>query len=228
MDSHHNKGPQSAEYLLYLIGGVLLLVIVFRIHPPLGFALFALAAGGIVSLIIYRLFRRARHSAPRISEFQQRVETRLRECREQEDRFREEAKSIMTSVRTLRDDLSRSNAATAEEKGRAEEVIRELEAEFNLRHAKAAFFTDCAVKLEELLQRHRLQESIAARKKELTTLRSTNFDDEARVEELRYHLEQDRIQLDTITELSRTMAVSFKAEQAEELRVRLDALRTTL
>jgi cell division protein FtsB len=228
MHSDTNQGPQLSRYLLYLLGGVLLLVMVFRIHPPLGFALFALAFGGSISYLVYRLLRRKKQSQRSVSAFEKRVRARLGECRTQEDRFREEAKTIMNSIRTLRDDLSRSGTATVEERQRAEEVIRDLEAEFNLRHAKAAFFTDCAAKLEELLQRHRLQESIAARKKELRELRSTNFDDEARVEELRYHLEQDRIQLDTITELSRTMAVSFKAEQAEELRVRLDALRTAL
>lgn len=228
MDFHTDKGPQLSHILLYLVGGTLLLTFVFRIHPPLGFALFVLSLAAGVSYLLYRLLRNKEGSSPPQSTFQLRINARLAECQQQEDRFREEAKGIMRSIRELRDDLNRSTTALPEERERARKVIKELEAEFNLRHAKAAFFADCAVKLEQLLHRHRLQESIAARKQELTELRSVNFDDEARLEELRYHLEQDQIQLNTITELSQTMAVSFKAEQAEELRERLDALRTAL
>lgn len=160
--------------------------------------------------------------------FGQRVTQRLQNCQEKELRFRSEAEDIRQSIAALRDDLERSDKAGADEKVRAGQLIKEFEAEFNLRLAKASFFADCATKLRELLDRHRLQESIAARKRELDELRKTNFDDEASLEETRYHLEQDSIQLETIAELTKDISISFKAEQAEELRAKLEKLRTSL
>jgi len=162
------------------------------------------------------------------NDFGQRVNMRLQSCQEKEHRFRSEAESIRESIAALRDDLERSDKAGTDEKERAGQLIKEFEAEFNLRLAKAAFFADCAAKLRELLDRHRLHESIAARKRELDELRKTNFDDEASLEETRYHLEQDSIQLDTIAELTKDISISFKAEQAEELRAKLEKLRTSL
>ncbi len=162
------------------------------------------------------------------NDFGQRVSLRLDSCQQKELRFRTEAESIRESIAALRDDLDRSEQAGTDEKERAGQLIKEFEAEFNLRLAKAAFFADCATKLRELLDRHRLHESIAARKRELDELRKTNFDDEASLEETRYHLEQDSIQLETIAELTKDISISFKAEQAEELRAKLEKLRTSL
>ena len=59
-------------------------------------------------------------------------------------------------------------------------------------------------------------------------LRQSNFDDEAAVEETRFSIEQDSIELDTIVELSNSAIASSKTEQTEDLRERLERLRTSL
>ena len=228
------QGPDISRVLL--IGGlvVLSLLLLLRVYPPLAFMGFVIGSAVGFFLLGGRLLQQVRAGTQVFGKsrggdpFSQRVAERLHDCRTREERFRDEGERILKSIATLRDDLARNDAADATETERAEAVIRELEAEFSLRHAKASFFADCATKLKELLDRHRLVESIAARRRELRELRQTNFDDEAVVEETRFSIEQDTIELDTIVELSNSAVSSSKAEQAEDLRERLERLRGTL
>ena len=226
------KGPDSPTLVAVAIGVTLLLLVVMRFAPAFGVLLAGLVAlalfGYFLSQVSTPLTDRIRKRSVPVDEFGERVRERLLDCRQREEQFRTEAQRITDSVRTLRDDLDRSDLIGDAERRKAGELITELEAEFGLRQAKAAFFAECARKLEELLARHQLVRSMAARRRELEDLRQTNFDDEATVEETRYHLEQDTIQLDTIVELTRSASVSSKAEQARELQERLEKLRTSL
>ncbi len=224
----NTSGPDTPTLLVYVCLYFLAASLMLRFSPGLGVMLFLI---GVVSIAAYfgiSWFRKQREAKPNTSDIGHRIRKRHEDCKAKEERFRTEAETIRQSIATLRDDVERSTSADDQEKERAQKLILEFEAEFNLRHAKASFFADCAAKLKALLDRHQLQESIAARKRELETLRSTNFDDEATLEETRYHLEKDTIELDTIAELSKEAFISFKAEQAEELRVRLEKLRSEL
>lgn len=219
-----------------IIGGLALfsLLLLLRIFPPAAFMAFALGCTISFFLLGTKVFKSIRIAAmpddrsQPDDEFGRRVKNRLKDCRQREERFREEGEKIMRSITTLREDLARNKSVTTDETEKAEQTIKELEAEFSLRHAKAAFFADCATKLEELRDRHRLVESIAARRRELRDLRETNFDDEATVEETRYHIEQDTIELDTIVELSNSALNTSKIEQARSLRNRLEQIRAAL
>ena len=218
---------------LLLLGGVALisLLLLLRIYPPMAFMAFAIGATVGFFLLggkLLHLVGGGERKREEQSDFSRRVKERLDDCRRREESFRDEGERILKSIATLRDDLSRNPSADAVEVSKAEAIIKELEAEFSLRHAKASFFGECAVRLRELLDRHRLVESMAARRRELRELRQTNFDDEAAVEETRFSIEQDSIQLDTIVELSNSAAQSNKAEQAEALRDRLERLRSSL
>lgn len=221
-----NPLPDSQTFLIGLGIYLTLAILLMRFMPALAILLLALGLVGMLGY--YGWLLRDNLRKDKTDDFASRVRQRHADCKHKEEKFRSEAEQIRLSIATLRDDLERSVAAGDEEIARAEAVIKELEAEFNLRHAKASFFADCATKLKTLLDRYQLQESIAARKRELDTLRSANFDDEAALEETRYHLERDTIELDTIAELSKEAFVSFKAEQAEELRQRLEKLRSQL
>ncbi len=227
MPSHFGSDPQR----LLLLTGVVVVsaVLLLRIHPPLAVALLSFSLGAMFFILIQlsrEAIRRKRQHDP--DEFGTRVAARLAEARASEARFREESDGIMRSIRTLREDLDASKQVSEADRERADGLVRELDAEFSLRNAKAAFFSDCAGRLEELLGRHRLLESMQARRRELDALRANNFDDESAVEEARYHLEQDNIELDTIMELSREIGDSSHVQQAEDLRRRLDKLREAL
>ncbi|MEM9526431.1 MAG: hypothetical protein AAGA31_07460 [Bacteroidota bacterium] len=233
--SARGKDPKSdnSHYLIYAAAYLTAVFLLMRFIPQLAILLLVLGVTFAAVLLGMKMVDGVKAGRNQFrkntkNDFKSRVRTRLHECKASEARFREEAETVRESIRKLRDDLDRISTTDESELERGQTLIKELQAEFNLRHAKAAFFADCATKLQQLLDRHRLQESIAARKKELEALRETNFDDEASVEETRYHLEQDSIELATITELSQDIAVSFKAEQAEELRARLEKLRGSL
>lgn len=231
MSAPGNKPKFDSQTLLICLGIYLTItILVMRFMPGLAVMLLVL---GLVAMLAYSGWLMSKGIPGNMpkkpkDDFAGRIQLRFQDCQDKEERFRTEAEQIRNSISTLREDLERSSAAGEDERARAENVIKELEAEFNLRHAKASFFADCSAKLKVLLNRYQLQESISARKRELETLRSTNFDDEAALEETRYHLERDTIELDTIAELSKEAFVSFKAEQAEELRVRLEKLRSRL
>jgi hypothetical protein len=232
------KLPQGPELpRLFLIASVSLMAfaLLLRVYPPMAFMAFFIGCVAGFFLLGDR-FRHWVTDKPTGShryeagdnEFSRRVAARLADCREREERFRDEGERILKSIATLRDDLSRNTTNSSEEVTRAEQVIKELETEFSLRHAKASFFADCAERLRVLLDRHRLVESIAARRRELRELRQSNFDDEAAVEETRFSIEQDSIELDTIVELSNSAVASSKTEQTEDLRDRLERLRASL
>ncbi|WP_026232136.1 hypothetical protein [Neolewinella persica] len=231
MSAPGNKPKPDSQTLLIGLGIYLTFtILVMRFMPGLAVMLLVL---GLITMLAYSGWLVSKGMLGKVTkkskdDFAGRIKLRLQDCQDKEEKFRSEAEQIRLSISTLRDDLERSSAAGEDERTRAENVIKELEAEFNLRHAKASFFADCGTKLKILMDRYQLQESISARKQELEALRSTNFDDEATLEETRYHLERDTIELDTIAELSKEAFVSFKAEQAEELRVRLEKLRSRL
>jgi|GEM_PF-1658067 len=231
MSAPVNK-PKPESQIILLVAGIYfsLTILLIRIMPPLAMMMLIIGLIAIIGYVGY-LFSgnlRSRFKIGKEDGFAGRVRIRYQDCLDKEERFRSEAENIRLSIAGLRDDIERSNTAGDDEVARAQSLITEFEAEFNLRHAKAAFFADCAAKLKALLDRYHLQESIRARKRELDDMRSANFDDEAALEETRYHLERDTIELDNIAELSKEAFVSFKAEQAEELRVRLEKLRGEL
>ena len=230
MSARNDKNPDNNNWL---IGGgiyLTLLLLVIALDPTIGIALFvfsalvALAAAGVM----YLRPRYFSGRSTRVQSFAARLRERLESCQRQEDKFRDEANNIRESIGRLRDDLDKSTTAPAEELAKGEKLITALKAEFDLRHTKALFFADCATRLKQMLDRHQLSESLAARRKELDEMRATNFDDEAAVEETRYHLEQDGIQLETIAELTKDVGEYFKTEQAEELRLRLEKLRKNI
>jgi len=231
MSAPGNK-PKPESQTILLAAGIYftITILLMRMMPPLAITLLLIGLIGVFGYVGYLFSKslRVRMGPGKNFGFTSRVMGRYQDCLQKEEKFRSEAENIRKSIATLRDDIERSKTAGEEEVARAQSLISEFEAEFNLRHAKAAFFADCAAKLKALLDRYQLQESITARKRELDALRSSNFDDEATLEETRYHLERDTIELDTIAELSKEAFVSFKAEQAEELRVRLEKLRSEL
>lgn len=225
--SGSEKTPEN--YLLFPILLLAIAFFTFRLSPALAATLMIIAGGGMIYLA-YQLVNRQRNQADNSKgdAFGSRIQQRYQSCLTREEKFRTEAEKIRLRIAQLREDLARSANAEAQEIARAQQLITEFEAEFKLRHAKAAFFADCAAKLNSLQDRYQLQRSITEGKRELDALRAANFDDEASLEETRYHLERDTIELDTIAELSKEAFVSFKAEQAEELRLRLEKLREEL
>jgi hypothetical protein len=228
------SGPDTTRLLLIAGLVVLSLLLMLRIYPPVAFMAFAIGVTAGFFLLGGKLFgalglgQWGKDTTSSESEFSARVRSRLQDCRSREERFRDEGERILHSIATLKDDLARNPQADAAGTARAEKLIQELEAEFSLRHAKASFFADCAEQLTDLLARHRLVESMAARQRELRELRQTNFDDEAAVEETRFSIEQDGIELDTIVELSNSAVHTDKASQTRDLRDRLEQLRSQL
>ncbi|OAV42766.1 hypothetical protein [Lewinella sp. 4G2] len=229
MNAPNDKEP---DYNHWLIGGGILfsfLLIAIAINPIVGISLFLFCALVTLFVLVFLLIRNPgffrRQAQPAKTDLSSRLQQRLLDCEMRENKFRDEANAIRERIGELRTSLDKNTTAPAEEVTKAEELIKALKAEFDLRHTKALFFADCATRLRQLQDRHQLNQRMAASRAELRALRATNFDDEATVEETRYHLEQDAIQLETISELTKDVGDNFKADKAEELRLRLEKLR---
>lgn len=228
MNAPFDKEDPNLNKLLFAAGVYLtLLLTLVAINPIWALAFFVF--GNLVALVtlgIYYLRRIVEGTSLKSEEsFSVRVSRRLLECQLQEDKFRDEANAIRKSFHELQDDLNRNTDVPAEEISRAEKIISALKAEFDLRHTKALFYADCATRLQQILDRHNLHESINQRQRELNRLQASYQDDTATVEETRLHLEQDSNQLDAIAAISKDVGNYFKADQAKELRERLENLR---
>ena len=230
--SNPESGPDYPKLAAGLGAYLLVVLVMLRIRPALAIALLLLGALGAIGYYGYKFYRGVRKGRETYQlnsrDIGERIRARRAECQRKEEQFRTEAETIRETIAELRSDIERLPTADETETERARNLIADFEAEFNLRHAKASFFADCAAKLGALHDRYRLQQSVARRKRQLDELRATNLDDEAQLEETRYHLERETIELDTIVELSREAFATLKAEQAEELRARLDKLRGEL
>ena len=230
------QDPTPNQNYLLVAGAVYLLVLIVLslVNPTLGIAVIIFnAVLALATGVIFVVRRRLDEAAGaglggKERGFATRVGQRLRECRRQEDKFRDEANAIRRSITALQEDIARGTTAPSEEVARAEETLTALKSEFDLRHTKALFFADCATRLQQLLDRHRLNESVKQRQQELNQLRSANFDDEASVEEARYYVEQNTTQLETLEAIKQDVEQHPTNSNAKELQERLDALRKNI
>ena len=149
MSAPGNK-PKPESQTILLVAGIYFTftILLMRMMPPLAITLLLLGLIGVVAYVGFLFSQNLRDKLrpDKNSGFIYRVRGRYQDCLQKEEKFRSEAEGIRQSIATLRDDIDRSETAGEEEVARAQSLITEFEAEFNLRHAKASLFADCATK----------------------------------------------------------------------------------
>ncbi len=207
--------------LLLLLGALLFV----RFFPALwgalafGVLLFPLL---VFTWWLYRRFQKRSLAKQAANSFAGSIEQKMTAARQQALLFREEAEKINQSRLELLKQLEKTKGAEAIIQQKGEHLLRELNQEQALRHAKATFFDTAAAELQNLLEQHKLQEQLLLKEAELEALRANNFDDIAHMDNLRYTLERDKIRLATIGELTHRAAVSPNLHDTEQLHLDLE------
>lgn len=208
-----------------IIAVVVLLLL--RLMPALwGSALLFLILGSVGGLfyLAYRYLNRSESEQGEQDEFFIRIKEQMEICRQKADAYRGEAEEIDFEYRRLSEQLARSEQSEPEALMRAKKVLVELDAERSLRVAKANFFEESHRQLREMLQSRQLQQELQKSTRKLEQWRQSNHLDVADIEEMRDRIERDRLQLDTISELTNRATLAPDLDHTERLREKLKNL----
>ncbi|MEM9836557.1 MAG: hypothetical protein AAF828_08650 [Bacteroidota bacterium] len=208
-------------FVLFIIS-----LLCLRIFP----ALWGAVGVGVVLLLLFviafLLFKgiRSTTQTQADSPFSEQIKQRIQQCQRKRDAFRTEAETIRQSYTELQRELEQAKSATPTAQKKGQQLLKELAEEQALRLSKAQFFDSSIAQLEGMLSQHRLHETLLAKEAQLDRLREKNFEDVADMENVRYQLEQDRIRLETVTDLTHRAATSPSLNQTELLRAELTEL----
>lgn len=215
-----NQESNIASFFKLLIV-VMAATLLIRFFPPLRFVLvvgfgFALVAGLIY--FVYQSLDRRRRMRAAAGTLAGRMEQRMDTCRIHIAEYEDEVEELREDLDALREKLQQLGTPHPESQRETRRLIQEFEHEIELRQSKINFFRQCLGQLEELLRQHRLNLEIQRGREKIDELKQRRTDDVANMEEMRYQVEQETIQLDTITELSQRAAAAEELDQTEFLR----------
>lgn len=218
----NEKNFEQFLKILLLLMSILLFV---RFFPAL-WGLLALGALVFPLLLIlffaFRYWKRKKTQKLAESSLATGIQQKIANAKAQADHFRTTAQKIQNSRLELAQQLEKTKDPVPEVAEKGQRLLRELDEEQALRNAKARFFETLVQELQNLQEQSLLQEQLLAKEAELEALRANNYDDIARMEELRYALERDKSRLDTIGELTHRAANSPSLNDTEQLRLDLE------
>lgn len=204
-----------------------IVLILLRFIPALwGGALVLIMIGvfGAVGYLIWKYFFAAKSEAVNTDEFASRIKGQMDICRQKANAYRAEAKEIATDHLTLTEQIARNEHSESAALQRATRMLAELDTERSLRLAKASFFEESHRQLREMFQSRQLQQEIQKGATKLEKWRQNNHLDVADMEEMRDRIERDRLQLDTISELTNRATLAPDLDHTEQLREKLKTL----
>jgi chromosome segregation ATPase len=157
-----------------------------------------------------------------------RTYAKLEECRQLYQKNEDEIRDIRTNIRELKDKISDTYHISSHYEQKSKELLAGFQSELNLRQAKAGFYQSCIRKLESLLHNYQLADELERKKKQLRRLQENNYEELAKLEEIKSDLEMDSTYLETIDELSLRMLESDTVDDAEHLRLELEEMTREL
>lgn len=221
---------QSILYSLFFAGFFMLAT---RYAVASRYLLLVLLALSALSLVVYYYWnhrKQSRGHQPRYprGSVEATIQTRLYECDIQIEQNTQEIAEIEESMVELEQKLRVTKELPLHLKDDTEQLIESFRSQLKLRQSKLAFFETCKTKLEQLLHQHDLTQTLEAKKKKLKRLQENNYQDLAKIEEMRSHVEYDTLYLDTIENLSHKLKNSNTYTDVERLRAELDEMTQSL
>jgi hypothetical protein len=226
--------PLLVQVVLLVVGILVLLrllPLLFRFLPIiLRFVLPLVALALLVAIIFLarQHYLNARKKKALASTTEGHILSRIEFCREEGTKNLEELKQIRQNIADLKEQLSQGEGLTPKKRQDLQRLLREFEAEFQLRQAKGAFFELALQKLNNVLRNTQLSRTLDSKEEELRRLKEARYDDLASMEELRSDLETEKLYLDTIDELSLKLHSSTSLENALKLRKELEEMTRDL
>ena len=223
MPQQKNNWLSPFRIILIVVGIILLL----RFAGPLRFMILTLTIlGGIgfLGYLVYEYIRQENSNFRNRGSVPAGVGARMEQVEDQLARNEKEIKSIQKNLRELRRELHDEDALNTKNRTDANYLIREFEAELELRRAKSSFYKTVKHKLNRLLHNHQLSQSLADKEAELRRLKEHHYDDLADMEALRSDMELETLYLDTIDELSLKVPDNLSLEHVQELQKQLEEM----
>jgi len=185
--------------------------------------------GGLYLLysLVSQLWQRLRETRRRDTT-ESRIQDHLDNCRVLLEKNREEMGEINQSIRDLQSRMNQSADLPLRQRREAEEVLVGYRRELKLRKAKSSFYERCIIKLESLLNNQQLGFELEQKKKRLKELQEGHYEELADMEAMKSELEMEKHYLDTIESLSLKMLTSTTVDDAESLRLELEAMTREL
>lgn len=227
------KEQSSVNTILYIALGIILLLIlirlpIFRLFFWWVIPLLILAAIGYFVYLGVESLRQRRRREAYDKTTVGRIHAKLEECRELYQRNEKEIKDISANIRELKDKVSNIPHISSHYEQESKELLAAFQSELHLRQAKAGFYQSCIRKLESLFNNYQLADELERKKKQLRLLQENNYEELAKLEEIKSDLEMDAAYLETIDELSLKMLESDTVDDAEHLRLELEEMTRDL
>jgi len=212
---------------LRIVLAIVAFILLLRFAGPLRFMLLTLALlGGVgfLAYLVYEYIRQQRAQQRGKGSLPAGIAERMDNASSQIKRHEEEARKIKKNLRDLRKEERNADKLNVRNRTDVQYLIREFEAELNLRQAKVNFYRMAEHKLQRLLHNHQLSLSLAEKEEELRRLKEHHYDDLADMEEMRSDMELETLYLDTIDELSLKIHDNLSLEHVEHLQQQLEEM----
>lgn len=223
MPNEKKKGFSPLQIGLMVLGALVLL----RFAGPLRFLIVTLAIAGAVGFLIYLAYefvRQQRAKSRQDFDLPEGVAQRLQQVEQQVKANEAEMRAIRKSLRELRQEVRNEDALNVKNRSEAQYLIREFEAELELRQAKISFYRTAGHKLNRLLYNRQFSQSLAEKEAELRRLKENHYEDLADMESLRSDVELEILYLDTIDELSLKVPENLSLEHVQQLQLQLEEM----
>jgi hypothetical protein len=214
---------------LTLLAGVvcLSLLLLLRILPMLRFFLLIIMAVLLVVVLVYYFnqdlqVKKTEKAFLKTTAGQ--ISVHLKFCEEQQVKLAQEQASIQQSLVELKQNLQRATGLPAAVVQKTQNLIKGFEQEKQLRQTKIHFFQQCTDKLKLLLDQHQLLQTLEEKKQELERYQDQHYDDLAKMESLRWEVEQEAVHLETLQDLSTRMQNSTAMDDVLHLQHELDKM----
>ena len=227
MSDQNNTDNWIIRAALIFLLFVFLLRFMGRLFPFILGMLLVLAIGG-GAFFLWGYVQKRRQARARRTTVEGMSEERIDFCREQIRKNQEEAGQIRNSIKELKAQMATGEGLANKTREDAIRLIKEFESELKLRQSKVSFFETALQKLQALQRNRLLTQSISDKELELKRLKEGHYEDLANMEELRSDVEMETLYLDTIDELSLRLNSSNSLENAESLRLELEAMTREL
>ena len=219
------KGKKQHINPFLILGVFLLLLFLLRFGLIFRFNLLLflfLAGTGILGFGFWRRWQASRQQQLYKESPEGRIKDRIEYCNTHIQKINTELQQIQKDIQDLEKNLQR--AQDPADQYETEQLIEAFRGELELRKAKKAFFQNCLLKLEDLLNKYQVSKSIASKKNKLQELREEDYDDLLKMENLRADVETDILLLDDIEVLSLKTLESNSLDNIQELKKELDEM----
>lgn len=156
------------------------------------------------------------------------IQQQLHRCERELSQVQKEKREIENSIQSLENQLRSASSPTPSIRVESERLIKGYQEELALRYTKVEFYEACITKLKSLLHNLKLSQEIASKQQRLKQLREQNQDDLFNLEELKHALDYEQTYLQTIDELSLKMLDSHSLQDAQAIRLELQAMTEDL